>query len=126
MSHGFPCQDGIVPALRQLALVKTLRCGLEAQGKLRGLHICPRQIRVTIFDVARPFALAIAELRAVHTATIGGIVPHRGKAADRTRFQSDRLRQDRPNALHREQLLVGRRVVEALMDRLFQGFALLP
>ena len=80
----------------------------------------------TIFDVARPCSLAIAELRAVNTATIGGIVSYRGKAADRPRFQSDRLRQDRPNALYGEQLLVGRRVVEALMDRLFHGFDLLP
>jgi hypothetical protein len=126
MSHGFPCQDCLVPALRQLALVQTLRGWLDAQGKLRGLHRRPRPIRVAIFDVARPFALAIAALRPVHTATRGGRVPSRGKAADRTRFQRDRLRQDRPNALHREQLLVGRRVVEALMDRLFQGFALLP
>ena len=76
MGHGFPCQDHIVTALRQLALVKTLGFWLKAQGKLRRLHIRPRQIRVAIFDIARAFALAIADLRAVHTAAIRGIVPH--------------------------------------------------
>jgi hypothetical protein len=117
MSYGFPCQDCIVPALRQLALVKTLGCGLEAQGKLYCLHIGPRQIRIAIFDIARPFALAIAELRTVHTAAIRGVVPHGGKAADGTGFQADRLGQDRPNARHSEQLLVRRRVVDLLLSR---------
>src|SRR5262249_48218017 len=44
MRHGFPCQDRVVAALRQLALVKALGGRLKAQGKLRGLHIRPRQI----------------------------------------------------------------------------------
>jgi len=62
MGHGFPCQDRVVAALGQLALVKSLGCRLKAQGKLRRLHIRPRQIRVAIFDIARAFALAIADL----------------------------------------------------------------
>ena len=103
MGHGFPGQDRIVTALGQLALVKTLGFWLEAHRKLCRLHIGPRQIRVAIFDIARPFAFAIADLRAVHTAAIRGVVPHGGKAADCTSFQGDRLGQDRPNALHGEQ-----------------------
>ena len=119
MGYGFPCQDRIVTALRQLALVKTLGFWLKAQGKLRRLHIRPRQIPVAIFDIARTFALAIADLRAVHTAAIRGIVPHSGKAADRPGFQRDRLRQDRADALHGEQLLVSWRTLETLMNGLF-------
>jgi len=40
--------------------------------------------------------------------------------------QGDRLGQDRPNARHGKQLLVGRRVVEVLMNGLCQRFHLLP
>jgi hypothetical protein len=126
MGHGFPCQDRVVAALGQLALVKALGFRLKAQGKLRRLHIRPRQIRVAIFDIARAFALAITDLRAVHTAAIRGLVPHTGKAADRAGFQRDRLGQDRPDTLHSEQLLVGGRVVQTLMDGLFQCFDLPP
>ena len=119
MGHGFPCQHRIVAALGQLALVKALRGRLKAHGKLRGLHIGPRQIRIAIFDIARAFALAVADFRTVHTAAIGSLVPHRGKAADRTGFQRDRLRQDRADALHGEQLLVSWRVIQTLMHGLF-------
>jgi hypothetical protein len=71
------------------------------------------------FDIARPFALAVADFGTVHTAAIGSIVPYRGKAADRTGFQRDRLRQDRADALHGEQLLVNWRVLQTLMNGLF-------
>ena len=79
MSHGFPGQDRVVAALGELALVKSLGFRLKTQGKLRRLHRRPCQIRMAIFDIARAFALAIAELRAVHTAAIRGRVPHGGK-----------------------------------------------
>lgn len=82
VGHGFPGQDRIVAALGQLALVKTLGGRLKAQGKLRRLHRGPGQIRVAIFDIARPFALAVADLRTVHTAAIRGIVPHAGETAE--------------------------------------------
>src|SRR5262245_4222759 len=126
MSYSFPCQDCVVAALSQLALVKALGCWLKTHGKLRRLHIGPRQIWVTIFDIARAFALAIADFGAIHTAAIRGIVPHAGKAPDRAGFQRDRLGQDRPDALDGEQLLVSRRVVQTLMDSLFERFDLLP
>src|SRR5215470_8325544 len=124
MGHGLPSQDRVVAALGQLALVKSLGCWLKAQGKLCRLHRRPRQIRIAIFDIARAFALAIAELVTIDTAAIRGIVPHTGKAADRTSLQRDRLGQYRANASHGEQLLVRWRVVHTLMDGLFQGFDL--
>src|SRR6516165_853149 len=144
MRHGFTGQHAIVAALGQLALVKTLGGWLKAQSKLRGLHRRPRQIRIPIFDVARPFPFAIADLLTVYTAAIRGIVSHggktadypgnrgdqpfshRGNTADRPGFQGNRLRQDRPDARHSEQLLVGGRVVQTLMDDLLQRLDLLP
>src|SRR6516165_3696150 len=126
MRHGFTGQHAIVAALGQLALVKTLGGWLKAQSKLRGLHRRPRQIRIPIFDVARPFPFAIADLLTVYTAAIRGIVSHGGKTADRPGFQGNRLRQDRPDARHSEQLLVGGRVVQTLMDDLLQRLDLLP
>src|SRR5439155_11962493 len=101
----FCCDSG--PA----SVSKSAGFWLKTHGKLRRLHIGQRQIRVAIFDIARAFALAIADLRAVHTAAIRGRVPHSGKAADRPGFQRDGLGQYRPDALDREQLLVRRRVV---------------
>src|SRR5215471_7654683 len=95
MGYGFPCQGRVIAALRQLALVKALGFGLKAHGKLRRFHIGPRQIRMAISDIARPFAFAIADLRAVHTAAIRSIVPHTGKTADRPGFQGNCLSQDR-------------------------------
>src|SRR5947208_16618901 len=89
-------------ALGQLALVKALRGRLKTPGKLRRLHIGPRQMWIAIFDIARAFTLAVADFGTIHTATIRGIVPHRGKAADRPGFQRDRLGQDWADALHRE------------------------
>ena len=124
MGHGLPGQDRVVAALGQLALVKAQGGRLKAQGKLRRLHIRPRQIWVTIFAIACAFALAIAELVTLDTAAIRGIVPHTGKAADRPSLQRDRLGQDRPDASHGEQLLIGWRMVQTLMDALFQYFAL--
>jgi hypothetical protein len=53
-------------------------------------------------------------------------VPHAGKALDRASFQRDRLGQYHADALHGEQLLVRRRVVQTLMHGLFQHFDLLP
>src|SRR5205823_6433910 len=94
-----------VAALGQLTLVKALGFRLKAQGKLRRLHRRPRQIRMAIFDIARAFAPAIADLCAVHTAAIRRRVPHAGKAVDRAGFQRDRLGQYRADALHGEQLL---------------------
>ena len=125
MSHGFPCQDRVVAALSQLALVKALRCWLKAQGKLRRLHIRPGEIRVAIFAIARPFALAIAHLGTVHTAAIRDIIAHRRKATDRAGFQCDRLGQNRADALDTSQLLIRGRLVQTLMDGLFQRFDLL-
>jgi hypothetical protein len=69
MGHSFPCQDRVVAALGQLALVKALGCRLAAYGKLRRLHIRPCQIRVTIFDIARACALAIADLVTISTVS---------------------------------------------------------
>jgi len=117
--HGFPCQDRVVAALRQLVLVKALGPRLKTQGTLRRLHIGPRQIWMAIFDIARPVALAIADFGTVHTAAIRGRVAYRGKAADRTCFQRDGLSQYRADALHREQLLVSWRVMQTRMHRLF-------
>ena len=126
MGYGLTRQGRIVVAFGQFALVKPLRAGVKAESKLRCLHIRPSQIGVAIFDIARPFALAVADFRTVHTAAIGSLVPHRGKAADRTGFQRDRLRQDRADALHGEQLLVSWRVIQTLMHGLFERFDLLP
>jgi len=81
---------------------------------------------MAIFAMARACALAMAELRAVHTAAIRSRVPHGGTAADRTGFAGDRVGSDRPNALHGEQRLRGRRVVQTRMDGLVQGFDLVP
>jgi hypothetical protein len=113
-----------VTALGQLALIKALSGRLKAHGKLRRLHIRPRQLRVAILDIARAFALAVAALLTVHTAAIRGRVAHRGKAADLASFQRNRLGQDRADALHGEPLLVRGRVVQTLMDGLFQHFDL--
>jgi hypothetical protein len=59
MGYGFPCQDRIVTALRQLALVKTPGFWLEAHRKLCRLPIGPRQIGVAIFDIALPLRLPL-------------------------------------------------------------------
>jgi hypothetical protein len=126
MRHGFPCQDRVVAALGQLALVKALGFRLKTQGQLRRLPIRPCPIRGAIFAIARACALAIADLRAVHTAAIRGLVSHGGKAADRAGFQRDGWGQYRPDALDGEQLLVRRRVVQTRMDGLCQPFALVP
>ena len=79
---------------------------------------------MAIFDIALAFALPITDFSTVHTAAIRGRGPHRGKAAHIAAFPCDRLGQDGPNAIDREQLLVGRRVLQMLMDGLFQGFNL--
>jgi hypothetical protein len=42
------------------------------------------------------------------------------KAADRPRLQRARLGQDRPDASHREQLLIRGRMAQTRMDALFQ------
>ena len=124
MGNSLTSQDDILVAFRDLALVKPLGCRLKPHSMLRCLHIRPAQIRIAIFDIALALTLAIAELRTVHTATIGGRVAHRGKAADRPGFQGDGLRSYRANTRHGEQLLIGRRVLQTRLDGLFQGFDL--
>ena len=92
MGHRFTRQGHVVIALGELALVKPLRFRTKTDGKLRRLHIGPRQIRVAIFDIALAFALAVADFRTVHTAAIRGIITNSGKAGDMAGFQRDCLR----------------------------------
>ena len=117
-------QDAILVAFRALALIKPLGGRRKPQRMLRCLHVRPAPIRMAIFAIALALTLAMAELRTVHTATIGGIVAHRGKAADRPGFQGDGLRSYRAETRHSEQLLIGRRGLQTRLDGLFQGFDL--
>ena len=94
-----------------LALVIALHSGVEAHGKVSRFRIGPPQIRVAIFDVALPLAFAVAQLGAVDTATIRGIVPHTAKAPDVTRLQQDRLGQNRTDPIDRLQQLILRGTV---------------
>ena len=106
MGHSLTCQDHIVLAFSQFALIKPLRARIEAERKLGGLHIRPAQIGVAIFDIALALALAIADFGTIHTAAVRGLVAHRGQATYRAGFQRDRLGQDRPDPIDGEQLLV--------------------
>ena len=123
MGDGFPCQDRVVAALGQLALVKALRFRLKTHGKLRCFPRRPPHIPMAIFDIALAFALAIAQFGTVHTAAIGSRVPNGGEASDMAGFQRDCLRYNRPNAIDCQQLLLRGRVFQPLADGLFHRFA---
>ncbi len=125
MGHGLPRQNRVVVTLGQLALIKSLRSRVKADGKLGRLHRGPGQIRMAIFDIARAFAFAIADFRTVHTAAIRGRVTNRGKPAHMTGFKRNRLRQNRADAIDRQELLIRRGVLETRRDGLFQRFDLL-
>ena len=91
MGHRFTRQVMLL-LLASLRWIKPLRFRTKTDGKLRRLHIGPRQIRVAIFDMALAFALAVADFRTVHTAAIRGIITNSGKAGDMAGFQRDCLR----------------------------------
>jgi len=125
MGHRFTRQDRVVGALGALALVKSLRVRVKTDGKLRRFHRRPPQIQVAIFDIALAFALAIAQFGTVHTTAIRGRVPNGGEASDLAGFQRDCLRENRPDAIDCQQVLVRGRVFQTLADGLFQRFDLL-
>src|SRR5262245_53095616 len=102
-----------------LPLIKPLDPWVGADGKLGRLHIRPPEILVAIFDVALPFALAVADFRTLDTAAIGSVIAHRGKAAQVSRFECDGLGQNAPDAIDRQPLLICWRVLQMLGDSLF-------
>jgi hypothetical protein len=122
MGHGLPCPARVVAALGQRALGKALSGRLTAPGKLCRLQRRPRYIRVAMCARARPFALAVADLRPVHTAARGGRGPPRGQAADGPGCQRERVGQARAEALHGKQRLVSWRVLETLRKSLVSCF----
>lgn len=121
VGDGLPCSGRVVVAFGQFALIKPLRARVKAERKLGRLHIRPAQIRMPIFDIALPFALAMADFGTRHAAAIRRLVAHGREAVYIARFQGDRLRSKRADALDRQQLLVCRRVLQTLVDNLFQG-----
>src|SRR5215831_8183551 len=112
-------------ALGLFPLVKSLHRRAEADGTLGRFHIGPLEIGVPILAVALAFPLAMTDFRTLDTATVRSVLAHRGKAANMARFQHDRLRQNRPDAIDRQELLVSGRVLQTLHDGLFQGVNLL-
>jgi|RhiMethySRZTD1v2_1073278.scaffolds.fasta_scaffold77657_2 hypothetical protein len=124
VGDGLPCQGRVVVAFGQCALRKSLRARVKAARKLGGLHRRPAQIRMPIFAIALPCALAMADFGTLHAAAIRRVVAHRREAMDIAGFQWDRLRSNRADALDCQQLLVRGCVVQTLMDTLCQGFDL--
>lgn len=108
-----------------LALVIPLHLRMPANGKSGRLCIGPAQIRIAIFHVALPLPFAVADLRAVHTPTIGGIRTHMSKAPDVARFQQNRLSENRPDARDRLQQLIKRRAAHLGLDTFFHALDLL-
>jgi len=79
-----------------------------------------------MFDVALTFPLAVTDFGAPHTPTVRGVVAHGREAANIARFQHDRLRQRRPDTIDGLQLRLGGCGLQTRVNRLFQGFDLVP
>src|SRR5438132_9688553 len=59
-----------------LALLIALHSGVEPHGKVGRFRRGPASIGVAMFPIALPLTLAVADFRAVHTATRRGIIPY--------------------------------------------------
>ena len=108
-----------------LPLVIALYCQVEPPGKVGRFRIGPGQLWVAIFAVALALPFAIADFRAVHTATIRDRVPYTRKASDVARFQEDRLRQNRPDPIDRLQQRIQRSTLYTGPDACFHHLDLL-
>jgi hypothetical protein len=81
-----------------LALIILPDHGLIANGEVGGFNEGPAEILVAVLRVPSPFAFAVADMFAAHTAAIGGEVSDSRKPLQVIRFQKNRARQDRPDA----------------------------
>jgi hypothetical protein len=98
MRHGLQRHDLV--AFHLLALIEAFDPGVNANRKVCGLDKSPTEIPVAVFGVPLAFDFAITAPLTLHTATIGGKVPHARKARHRPRFHQDRQRENIPNPGH--------------------------
>jgi hypothetical protein len=78
-----------------------------------------------MFHLALPLACAVAYRAAVHTATIGGRVPHTATAPDGARLQPDRLGQTGTDPIDRLPPRIQRGTWSPSPDAFFSRFHLL-
>lgn len=95
MRHRFDRHNTV--GLGFLSLVKALDPGAESNREVGRLDIGPSQILVAVFSVAAAFFLAVANLLAPHTPTVGGVVSYCGKSSDVASLQHDGQGQNLPD-----------------------------
>ena len=121
--HRLECHQAIGSSF--LPLVERFDVRVITNREMGRLDKGPGQVSIAVLDMTGAFFLTVAQMLAVHTATLRGQRPHSGQAPNITGFQHEGQRQEGAHPGHGQQCLERGLELGLGLDRALQQLNLL-